>query len=167
MFGNNNSNKKEATKTKSSSIMPSSTSHSLNSLVQGTVIEGVIKSESDIRVDGAIKGKLFCNAKVIIGPTGFVEGEIKCKNAVIEGKFEGALNVDELLNIKESAKINGDVSTGKLVVQPGAIFNVTCNMGGLQSVSRVPKESLSNVNTNSDANQDQKKVVHKAKAAGA
>lgn len=159
MFGNNNS-KKEATKTKGGSIMPASTSHSLNSLVQGTVIEGIIKSESDIRVDGAIKGKLFCNAKVIIGPTGFVEGEIKCKNAVIEGKFEGNLNVEELLNIRESAKINGDVSTGKLVVQPGAIFNVTCVMGGVQGASRIPKESISNT-------KDQKKVVHQAKAAGA
>lgn len=162
MFGNNNSNKKEATKAKSGSIMPSSTSHSLNSLVQGTVIEGLIKSESDIRVDGAIKGKLFCNAKVIIGPTGFVEGEIKCKNAVIEGKFEGTLQVEELLNIKESAKINGDVSTGKLVVQPGAIFNVTCNMGGLKNNlnTNIPKESTSNI-------KEQKKVVQQAKPAGA
>ena len=141
--------------------MPSSTSHSLNSLVQGTVVEGVIKSESDIRVDGTIKGKLFCNAKVIIGPTGFVDGEIKCKNAVIEGKFEGKLDVDELLNIKESANINGDVSTGKLVVQPGAIFNVTCNMGGgAQHSSRIPKESSSN-------SKEQKKVVQQAKPAGA
>ena len=75
--------------------------------------------------------------------------------------------MDELLNIKESAKINGDVSTGKLVVQPGAIFNVTCNMGGLQSASRGPKESSSNANVNSNSNKDQKKVVHQAKAAGA
>ena len=59
MFGSKSSSKKEAAKVKGGSIMPSSTSHSLNSLVQGTVIEGVIKSESDIRVDGAIKGKLF------------------------------------------------------------------------------------------------------------
>ena len=160
MFGNNNSNKKEPSKAKSGSIMPSSTSHSLNSLVQGTVVEGQIKSESDIRVDGTIKGKLFCNAKVIIGPTGYVEGEIKCKNAVIEGKFEGVLIVEELLNIKESAKINGDVSTGKLVVQPGAIFNVTCNMGGLPRASKVPTESKPN-------SKDQKKVVQQAKPAGA
>ena len=124
MFGSNN--KKEVSKSKSSTIIPSSNSHSLNSLVQGTVVEGSVKSVSDIRVDGTIKGKLICDSKVIIGPTGFVEGEIRCKNAVIEGKFQGNLEVAELLNIRESAKIGGDVVTNKLIVQAGAVFNVSC-----------------------------------------
>ena len=30
---------------------------------------------------------------------------------------------------KKSGDIDGDVYTGKLVVQPGAVFNVTCTMG--------------------------------------
>ena len=83
MFGSKNTKKKE---TKGSSIMPTSTSHSLNSLVQGTTVEGTVKSESDIRVDGTIKGNLHCKSKVIIGPTGKVEGEVRCENAVVEGQ---------------------------------------------------------------------------------
>ena len=126
MFGGNN--KKDVNKGKSSSMNPAS--HSLNSLVKGTVVEGTVKSESDIRIDGTIKGKLFCDAKVIIGPSGTVEGEIRCENAVIEGKFEGTLEVKELLNVREQASISGEVSTGKLIVQSGATFNVTCTMGG-------------------------------------
>ncbi len=129
MFGGNN--KKETSKGKPSGAVATS-SHSLNSLVQGTMVEGTVKSESDIRIDGAIKGKLFCDAKVIIGPTGVVEGQIRCQNAVIEGKFEGTLEVTELLNIRETAKISGEVTTDKLIVQSGAVFNVTCSMGGAQ-----------------------------------
>ena len=146
--------------------MPSSTSHSLNSLVKGTVVEGSVKSESDIRVDGTIKGNLVCDAKVIIGPTGFINGEIQCQNAVIEGRFDGRLDVAELLNIKESANVNGDVSTGKLVVQPGAVFNVTCMMGSGNkrnrdhSSEREREHNNSNIRTN-------KKVVEEAKPAGA
>ncbi len=128
MFGN--SNKKEETKTKGSASVASSSTHSLNSMVKGTVVEGSVKAQSDIRVDGTIKGKLNCDAKVIIGPTGFVDGEIKCKNAVVEGRFEGVMVVEELLNVRESAQVTGDVTTGKLIVQPGGVFNVTCNMGG-------------------------------------
>jgi cytoskeletal protein CcmA (bactofilin family) len=101
--------------------------NALNSLVRGTVVEGTVVSENDIRIDGTIKGVLVCKAKVIIGPSGFIDGEIRCANAVIEGKFTGKLKVDELLSIKENAEVVGDVVTGKLLIQPGAIFNVTCN----------------------------------------
>lgn len=104
--------------------------NAFNSLVHGTVVEGTVRSESDIRVDGLIKGKLFCDAKVVIGPTGQIEGEIRCANAVVEGKFEGTLVVNELLTIRENAVVSGEVTTGKLLVQSGAVFNVNCNMGG-------------------------------------
>ena len=155
MFGNNNK-KREATKT-TGSIMPSSTSHALNSLVQGTVVEGAVKSSSDIRIDGTIKGKLICDAKVIIGPTGVIEGEIKCKNAVIEGRFEGKLEVAELLNIRESANVSGEVDTAKIIVQSGAIFNVSCNMGGMKKSDNGHIEPV----------KEAKKVVKQAKPAGA
>ncbi|MCB0636273.1 MAG: polymer-forming cytoskeletal protein [Lewinella sp.] len=127
MFGKEAPTKKE---TGTKTTPASGGGHSLNSIVEGTTIEGTIKAESDIRIDGAINGKLFCSAKVIIGPTGSVEGEIRCDNAVIEGKFQGTLSVKELLNIRETATVDGDVTTGKLIVQPGGVINGTCNMGG-------------------------------------
>lgn len=101
----------------------------LNSLVQGTVVEGTVKAESDIRVDGIIKGDLNCTAKVIIGPTGEIFGEVRCANAMIEGKFEGVLYVEDLLNVRETAVVNGEIHTSKLIIQSGAIFNVNCDMG--------------------------------------
>lgn len=125
MFSSKDSNSKP----RNGSVAPVNP-NAFNSLVQGTVVEGTVRSESDIRVDGLIKGKLFCDAKVVIGPTGQIEGEIRCSNAVIEGKFEGTIVVTELLNIRENAVVSGEVTTGKLLVQSGAVFNVTCNMGG-------------------------------------
>jgi cytoskeletal protein CcmA (bactofilin family) len=128
MFGS----KKPVAPTENTVSTPKSTvmesTNALNSLVKGTIVEGSITSESDIRVDGIIKGILTCNAKVIIGPTGFITGEVKCQNAMIEGKFDGKLRVAELLSIKETAEVTGDVVTAKLLVQPGAMFNVTCTM---------------------------------------
>ncbi len=124
-----NNRKKETSQAK---VIPSG-SHSLNTLVKGTVVEGTVKSESDIRVDGTIKGALNCKAKVIIGPTGAVEGDIKCENAVIEGRFDGNLQVTDLLNVRETAQVSGDVKTNKLIVQSGAIFNVSCKMGSQMS----------------------------------
>ena len=125
MFG---SKKRKTEAANKKSMMPNST-NSLNSLVKGTRVEGIVSSESDIRIDGIIVGTLTCKAKVIIGPSGTVEGDVKCENAVIEGTFKGNLHVTELLTVKETAQVHGDVNTNKLLVQSGATFNVSCRMG--------------------------------------
>jgi cytoskeletal protein CcmA (bactofilin family) len=126
MFGSKK-NTEEAKNNGSKPTLPSG-DNALNSLVRGTVTEGNVIAENDIRVDGIIKGNLRCAARVIIGPSGFVDGEIICQNAMIEGKFNGVLRVTELLNVKETADITGDVTTGKLMISAGALFNVTCKM---------------------------------------
>lgn len=128
MFGNSNNDQKNK-----SNGTSSVSSTATNSLVQGTSIEGSIKADMDIRIDGTLTGSLHCKGKVIIGPTGYINGEISCENAVIEGKFEGILTVTDILHVKETAKVEGDVSTNKLVVQPGSIFNVKCKMGAQSS----------------------------------
>jgi cytoskeletal protein CcmA (bactofilin family) len=112
---------------KSTSQIVSTTS--VNTLVQGTRVEGNVMAESDIRIDGQLEGNLNCQAKVIIGTTGVVVGDIQCHNAIIEGSFKGNLRVNEMLHVKETAKVTGDVKTDKLTVHSGAIFNVTCTMG--------------------------------------
>ncbi len=147
MFGSNK-NKDAA---KAGSIIPSASSHSLNSLVQGTVVEGKVKATTDIRIDGTIKGDLLCDAKVIIGPSGVVEGTVKCQNAVIEGRFDGILNVAELLNIRETAKVVGEVTYGKLIVQSGAVISGTYKVAG--------DNSHSNGNGSYKTSSETKKVV--------
>jgi cytoskeletal protein CcmA (bactofilin family) len=130
----------EETKSTGNGVRPALASgdNALNSLVRGTVTEGNVIAESDIRVDGIIKGNLKCSARVIIGPSGFVDGEINCQNAMIEGKFNGILRVVELLNVKETADITGDVTTGKLTISSGAVFNVTCKMKPEKGGETVP-----------------------------
>ncbi|HNG89415.1 MAG TPA: polymer-forming cytoskeletal protein [Saprospiraceae bacterium] len=123
MFGANKS--VEEPKKSSGTPLPSGM---LNALVKGTSVEGTFRCESDLRIDGTIKGKLNCQAKVIIGPSGAVDGEIRCQNAVIEGRFKGNLFVSELLNVRETAEIDGEITTNKLLVQSGAKFNVACHM---------------------------------------
>jgi cytoskeletal protein CcmA (bactofilin family) len=128
MFGNKSTDAKESNARKNTGI--SGNVLSINSMVQGTKMEGTLHADSDIRIDGELKGSLVCKGKLIIGETGKIEGDIKCANAVIEGSFDGILNVSELLHIKETARINGEINTDKLIVQSGAVFNVSCKMGG-------------------------------------
>lgn len=134
-------NTKTEQKGKTNGISTPSTSSS-NSLVLGTNIEGSVQADKDIRIDGSLKGNLNCKGKVIIGPTGFVSGDVQCENAVIEGRFEGMIIVGDVLHVKETARVEGDVTTQKLVVQPGSIFNVKCKMGAAPSGTPARKVSL-------------------------
>lgn len=103
-----------------------------NSIVEGTLLEGTIDADSDFRLDGEFKGTLNCKAKIIIGSSGNFNGTINCVNAVIEGRFDGKLNITEVLHVREGAQITGDVVTGKLVVQSGSVFDVNCKMTGFE-----------------------------------
>ncbi|MEP7195137.1 MAG: polymer-forming cytoskeletal protein [Saprospiraceae bacterium] len=132
MFGNKQNTSKETPK----ATPGGGTQGLLNSLVTGTSIEGIISAESDIRIDGFLKGTLLCKGKVIIGTTGSIEGEIKAQNAVIEGKFKGILHIEDLLHIKETANVEGEINTDKLSVSPGAKFNVVSKMSASQQSKR-------------------------------
>lgn len=99
-----------------------------NRIVEGTQINGDIISAADFRLDGQLKGNFTTSGKIVIGPTGSIQGDVTCKNADIEGKFDGILKVEEILNVKSKASISGEVTCGKLSVQPGADFSASCAM---------------------------------------
>jgi cytoskeletal protein CcmA (bactofilin family) len=103
----------------------------MNKIGDGTAIIGDINSNGDIRIDGTITGTVNCKGKLILGPSGSVIGDISCSNAEISGNIKGNLQVTELLNLKLSATVNGEISTGKLSIEPGANFSGTCIMGAV------------------------------------
>lgn len=99
-----------------------------NRIVEGTRIKGNIYSVADFRLDGELTGNFQTEGKIVIGPAGVVVGDILCKSADIEGRFRGKIQVEELLNVKATAFIYGEVTVGKLAVEPGADFSATCTM---------------------------------------
>ncbi|MFA5817947.1 MAG: polymer-forming cytoskeletal protein [Bacteroidales bacterium] len=103
-------------------------STTINLISNGTDITGDIKSNGDIRIDGSLTGNLNTKGKVVIGPTGKVSGEVICKNSEVSGIIEGKITVGQLLNLKASSKILGDISTSKLSIEPGAVFSGNCKM---------------------------------------
>lgn len=100
----------------------------INLISNGTDITGDIKSNGDIRIDGSLTGNLNTKGKVVIGTTGKVNGEVICKNSEIAGTIEGKITVGQLLNLKASSKIHGDIATAKLSIEPGAVFSGNCKM---------------------------------------
>jgi len=103
----------------------------LNRIVDGTVIEGTFSSESNIRGDGTVTGTINTKGRLVVGPKGKIEGDVVCNNAEVEGVIDGKIRVNELLALRATAKILGDIHTGKLAIEPGATFTGTCSMGGV------------------------------------
>lgn len=99
-----------------------------NRIVEGTSIIGDIVSKADFRLDGELIGNFTSQGKLVIGASGVIKGEIVCNNADIEGEFQGKIKVLEVLNIKATAQIHGEVLVGKLSIEPGADFTATCTM---------------------------------------
>ena len=118
MFGNKQSNPQSA---------PGS--FISNRINHGTTFEGSITSDGDIRIEGIIRGTLYTKAKVAVGQTGVIEGDVHCKSADVEGKIIGDLEVSEVLTLKSTAVVEGNIYTAKIVIENGAHFDGICNMG--------------------------------------
>ncbi len=103
----------------------------LNRIVENTSIEGKIDSNSNIRVDGYVKGTITTKGRIVLGTTGKIDGDVICQNADIEGSLTGTISVKGLLSLKTTAKLKGDIITNKLSIEPGAVFAGTCSMGGV------------------------------------
>jgi cytoskeletal protein CcmA (bactofilin family) len=100
----------------------------INLIAKGTRITGDIVSDGDLRIDGEISGNLETKGRLVIGATGRIDGEIRCKSSEISGTHKGKLFVIELLSLKASSNVSGEIVTGKLSIEPGAYFAGTCTM---------------------------------------
>jgi cytoskeletal protein CcmA (bactofilin family) len=114
--------------------------NAINLIGVGTEIKGDISSNGDIRIDGILQGNLKTKGKVVIGVTGSVKGEIKCKNSDVEGNIEGKIQVTELLSLKATSNLAGDIIARKLAIEPGSRFTGNCKMTSDIEPQDAPKE---------------------------
>ena len=108
-------------------------SPSINIIGYGTDIVGNINTTGDIRIDGKITGDFSSNQKLVIGQSGVIEGNITCRDCDISGKVIGNIVVNEVVALKSTADILGDISTQSLVIEMDAQFSGVCKMHRTES----------------------------------
>lgn len=104
-------------------------SNSSNIIGKGTVLHGNIETYGNIRIEGKIVGDIKTKSKAACGHSSYIEGNVLAQNAEIAGHVTGKVEISELLILKPSAIISGDIITNKLIVESGATFNGGCKMG--------------------------------------
>lgn len=105
-----------------------SSPNSINLIANTTEFKGDLKTSSDIKFDGKFEGNLITDDRLLLGQNGYIKGDVKCKNAVISGTIEGKIIVEELIKLESTAKIQGELITSKLAIEPGAILDGNCTM---------------------------------------
>ena len=119
--------------------MAHSSDQDCNYIIAGTKITGDILSENNILIEGEIMGNIACKGKVTIGNTGMVKGNINCFTSEVFGTLEGEIKVEEVLNLRDTSKIYGNIYTSKLKIDEGAFFEGSCKMSS--SISREQESS--------------------------
>lgn len=115
------------------------TSNNATLVSAGTTLSGDLNSANDLRIDGTIKGNVNSSAKIIIGATGFVEGDISCQQADIAGKVTGNVSAQDLLQLREECNVEGNIAAAKLQIEPTAIFNGKCTMTPAENAKQKTK----------------------------
>ena len=111
-----------------------------NIIGEGSVLKGNLSSSGNVRLEGKVIGDLSSSSKVACGETSVVDGNFVAENAEIAGKVTGKVTVDELLILKSTASIHGDISTSNLIIESGANFNGACTMGKEETIEEVDSD---------------------------
>lgn len=115
-------------------------SGAVSTIAAGTTVNGDIESESDMRIDGNIIGHVYCKAKVVLGESGIVQGDLFSGNADIFGTVNGNVVSKDMLCLKSKATINGNIQTARLQIDPNAVFNGQCKMTSDHAPQVVPEK---------------------------
>ncbi|HTP80189.1 MAG TPA: polymer-forming cytoskeletal protein [Bacteroidota bacterium] len=100
----------------------------LNLIGAGTVIEGKIRSQGSVRVDGKLIGEVTASETLAVGINGEIEGNVTAKNVTVGGKIRGAINAAEKIVFEGKSVVKGDIRATRLVIDEGSIFDGKVSM---------------------------------------
>ena len=92
-----------------------------------SVFKGDIETKGTLRVDGTTEGNVNADW-VILGEKASLKGDIKARGIIVGGRAEGNLIAEEIVEIKAKGQISGDISTNKLTIVEGGIFDGRSSM---------------------------------------
>lgn len=105
----------------------------------GVTFRGQLSFERFLRIDGIFEGDLLSQGKVVVGPTGSVKADLNLREAIIEGKVEGNITVQEKLELRGQATIKGDIRAKSLCVDEGvSIAGIVMVSGSGDSTEEPP-----------------------------
>ena len=91
--------------------------------------KGELTFTGGVRIDGQFEGSIQTNGKVLVSQGGELKAEVKASNVTLEGRLVGNLSAQDRVELKATARMEGDVRANKLLVMEGATFVGRCEVG--------------------------------------
>ena len=84
-------------------------------------IKGELTGDEDLTIEGRIEGRIELKAhNLVIGPNGKIKAEINAKNVTIIGNVVGNVCAEELVEVKSSGSVVGNITSSRVSVLDGA-----------------------------------------------
>lgn len=103
-------------------------------------IEGELKSNGNVKIDGVVTGKVLTSQDLLVGPNAQIDADMMAANAVIGGVVRGNVTVKNSLQLLETGKIIGNISCSTLGIHEGAYFSGACKMSEPRAASQEPEK---------------------------
>jgi cytoskeletal protein CcmA (bactofilin family) len=114
----------------------------------GSEISGRIRCAESLRIDGQVKGEIFCEGLLTVGEGASVQAAIDGDTVVIGGEVQGDITARRKITLERTARVTGDLCTPGIVIQEGAILEGRIMIGGQVEEARAagaqPAASRSN-----------------------
>ncbi len=90
-------------------------------------LRGELQSKGTVRIDGTFDGNIQADC-VIVGESGLIRGDVVSRETTVGGKVEGTIRCSESAEITPKGQVRGDISTPKLSVAEGGLFEGRSHM---------------------------------------
>jgi len=91
-------------------------------IAEDVEIVGSINCASDIQLSGKLNGDLNCTGHALIGDAAVIKGNISATSSSVQGQVNGNVSVKDRIELKSTARINGDIRAKRLTVEDGVTF---------------------------------------------
>jgi len=129
-----------------SDYAPSNDREIATNLSKDTHFKGSLTFDRTLKIEGSFEGDITTSGTLLIGKEAEVKAQIHAKTLILEGTIIGNVTVEERLHLKSSAKLIGDIKTGKLVIEEGATVSGQC-----QTESSGKKSETTTVSTTEES----------------
>lgn len=92
-------------------------------------IKGELTGDEDLTIEGRVEGKIeLKDHNLVIGPNGKINAEINAKNVTIIGSVVGNISAGDVIEIKSSGSVMGDMKAPRVSIADGAHFKGSVDM---------------------------------------
>jgi cytoskeletal protein CcmA (bactofilin family) len=102
-----------------------------------TILESsMLKSKNSVQINGTFYGDMEVEASVVVTESGYVKGNIYSDFLLVAGRIEGNVHISGQLHLTKTARINGDINTGSIVIDEGGNIEGKCSMNNSQNTNK-------------------------------